>query len=150
LKRVNPKVQGLPNAMSDDEMLRTAKLLAKLAEGENFIPKGFSRDIAEPVLRAAVWTTSLKADPIKRLVENGVLIERAQGAAFYFRFVLDPVAEFLAADAYYDEYGNKAACWEELKQRSAGAPGFQAAVLLIRQAREIGEASHRHHGRDFG
>jgi len=65
-----------------------------------------------------------------------VLIRETVGAGYSYRFALDPIAEFLAADAYYDEYGGKASCWDDLKMRSAKAPGFQAAVLMTRQARD--------------
>jgi hypothetical protein len=42
-----------------------------------------------------------------------------------YRFVLDPIAEFLTAEAYCDEFGNDEDCWERLARKSANAPGFQ-------------------------
>jgi hypothetical protein len=53
-----------------------------------------------------------------------------------YRFVLDPIAEFLTAEAYCDEFGNDEDCWERLARKSANAPGFQAAMAATRAARE--------------
>jgi hypothetical protein len=40
LKSVNPKTPGVENGLPDDYMLRAAKMLAKLALGSDYIPKG--------------------------------------------------------------------------------------------------------------
>jgi photosystem II stability/assembly factor-like uncharacterized protein len=130
LEKVNPKTPGAKNAMTDEAMLRAAKLLGKLATGSDFIPKEFSMQSARESLRAAGWTDPEKLDPVQRLIDNGVLVEKKRGGFHVLRFELDPIAEFLSAAAWAEQCGSRISDWQDLKKRSASAPGFQIALRL--------------------
>jgi hypothetical protein len=52
-----------------------------------------------------------------------------------YRFALDPVAEFLAAEAVFDGCAGDTAEMGKMVKNSASAPGFQNAFLLTIQAR---------------
>lgn len=133
LEQINPKSPAISHAMTDEEMLRAAKLLGKLALEHDFIPKEFSKEIARERLRAAGWTNPEKLDPIQRLLDNGVIIEKKAVLAIHrMRFALDPIAEFLAAAAWTEECSNNQ-LWNDLEQRSIAAPGFHTALQLIVQ-----------------
>jgi hypothetical protein len=138
LRRINPKVAGIENGMADEDMLRAAKALAKLALGTEYIPKEFTRDQGRQVLKTQVPDLPSAADPLKRLQANGVLISRDLGATTLLRFVFDPVAEFLAAEAYFDACEGQDDCLEKLFSSSKHAQGFQIALLLTVQARRQG------------
>ena len=136
LRRINPKTPGIGNSMSDGEMFRTAKALAKLALGADYIPKEFTDDRGRERIKVAVPELPSGIDPQNRLIANGVLISKDIGATTFLRFALDPVAEFLAAEAYFDECENEEARLHSLLSNSEKAPGFHSALLLTIQARE--------------
>jgi hypothetical protein len=134
LRGTNPKMPGLNNGMSDEEMLQAAKALARLAIKKDYTPREFTRDQAVQCLKHYSCLPS-QVDPLQRLTANGVLLRKTVGATTVYRFALDPVAEFLAAEAYFDDCNGKAPCLDKLLQESLHAQGFHAAVLLTRQAR---------------
>ena len=89
LRRINPKLPGMANCMGDEDMLRAAKALARLAVGTITFPKEFEHEDGleslktdAPNLHAAV--------SLLRLVANGVLVSR-EGMTTFLRFALDPV-----------------------------------------------------------
>jgi hypothetical protein len=101
LKRINPKIAGIEDGVGDDLMLRTAKALAKRALGSDYIPKEFTRDRGLQSLKTDVADLPSGIDPLRRLVANGMLLSREIGATTFFRFSLDPIAEFLASGSSY-------------------------------------------------
>jgi hypothetical protein len=135
LRRVNPKLPGTLNAMSDGDMLRVAKALARLALGSDFIPKEFTEEKGRAFLETEGPKMAAGIDPLRRLIDNGVLITRVRGATTYMRFALDPVAEFLAAEAHFDKCDGKKECLDKLLEDSKSAQGFHNALLLTIQAR---------------
>jgi photosystem II stability/assembly factor-like uncharacterized protein len=134
LRQVNPEDTSVPHYLDGDRMLRISKVLAKMAIGENFVPKEFSRQQAIAALVGVGEAVTNSSDPLIRLKLNGILLEKAGGLVTKFRFSLDPIAEFLAAAAYADECVNDGGKWETLLQTSSAAPGFHVALKLMRQA----------------
>jgi hypothetical protein len=134
LKQVNPKTGAASNSLSDEEMLKVAKTLGKLALHPNYVPKEFSPEAAREALKSDGWTSFDPIDPVERLQSNGVLFQREIGAYTRYRFALDPIAEFLGAFAYAEECGANRDSWNQILESSAAAPGFQSALKLIRQA----------------
>jgi len=138
LEQVNPNQPPnqppVPNFMTNPEMLKAAMLLAKLALGDNFIPKEFFRDDASELLKENGWAEPHKLDPVQRLIDNGILKEWTGGGFSRLRFVLDPIAENLAAAHYVRACRRDAKCLEKLKNDAAKAPGFLAAVELFGSA----------------
>lgn len=141
LRQVNPDDPSVPHFLDGDRMLSVSKLLGKLAIGQDFIPKEFSKQQAVAALVAGGEAVTNSSDPIIRLTLNGVLLEKPGGLVTKFRFSLDPIAEFLAAAAYADECGENREKWETILTQSNGAPGFQIALKLVRQAYAENQAS---------
>jgi hypothetical protein len=130
LEQVNPEEPSLPDFMTHPEMLRAALILAKLALAGDFIPKEFHPHEAAVRLKEAGWADAQKLDPVRRLLNNGILIEKGPLVSRRLRFVLDPIADSLAAVAYLREYGNDPALVDKLRADAARAPGFLAAIDL--------------------
>src|SRR5208283_3463085 len=120
---------------SDEDLLRAAKALARLAVGSDHIPKEFTRADGLKCLKTDAPDLPAGVDPLRRLVDNGVLLSREIGATTSLRFALDPVAEFLAAEAHFDKCEGEESCLEKLLADSRNAQGFHNAVLLTMQAR---------------
>ena len=135
LRRINPKVPGMANGMGDEDMLTAAKALARLAVGSDYIPKEFTRSDGLKCLQTDAPDLPAGVDPLRRLVDNGVLLSREIGATTSLRFALDPVAEFLAAEAHFDKCEGDAGCLGKLLTDSKNAQGFHNALLLTMQAR---------------
>jgi hypothetical protein len=140
LRQVNPTDPSVPHFLDVDRMLSAAKLLGKLALGQDYIPKEFSKEQAIAALAAGGEMVTAASNPLVRLKLNGVLLEKAGGFVTRFRFSLDPMAEFLAAAAYADECRKDSTQWEAILSQSNGAPGFQVALQLVRQAYSEGRA----------
>ena len=136
LRRINPKTAGVANAMSDVDMLAAVKALAKFAVGSNHIPKEFNGQQATECIRSKVPALPQQIDPLAKLTDNGVLMFKWLGATPTYRFALDPIAEFLAAEAHFDECGNDPSCLKNLLEKCEHAPGFYNAMLLTIQARD--------------
>jgi hypothetical protein len=134
LRKVNPQDPGLPHYLHNDRMIKIAKILGKVALEPNFIPKEFSRTQALAAVKTAGESVTETSDPIERLKLNGVLVEKEGGLDTRLRFAFDPIAEFLAAAEYLEEYGSDQTKWDAVMERSSQAPGFQSALKLVRQA----------------
>ena len=128
----------MENRLADEEMLRASEALGRLSLGNNFVPQEFSRDEAREILAAMGWKEPDKLDPLQRLIDNGVVIEKSAAATMILRFALDPVAEFLAATAYAKDCGTAYNCWAKLiaqvRDRGEKAAGFLTALTLVWQA----------------
>jgi len=138
LEKVNPKTPDTKNGMTDEAMLRAAKVLGRLATESDFIPKEFSRGAARDRLQSAGWTDKRGPDPVQRLLDNGVLTERKCLSNYWLRFQLDPIAEFLSAAAWAEDCGRNIDLWTNLKRDSAAASGFQIALRLTSRSSGLG------------
>jgi hypothetical protein len=141
LRRINPKVPGVENGVSDEDMFRATKILAELSLGSDCIPKEFARDRGLQRLKTGVPDSPVAIDPLCRLAANGVLLSHEDGATTFFRFILDQVAEFLAAEAHFDRCEGKVDCLEKLLKDSENTQGFHNALLLTIQARRTAGVS---------
>ena len=70
------------------------------------------------------------------MLDNGILLEKTVVGHRRLRFLLDPVAENLAASAYVRECKGKVECLDQLTRKSSVSSGFQSAVELARKAFE--------------
>jgi len=131
LEQVNPSQPQAANFMTNPQMLKAAMLLAKLALGDNFIPKEFYRRDAMALLKQNGWSQPQELDPVQRLIDNNIVKETTK---LRLRFDLDPIAENLAAAEYVRTCRRDAACLERLKKDAAKAPSFLSAVELFGSA----------------
>jgi photosystem II stability/assembly factor-like uncharacterized protein len=136
LERVNPEDPMAKNFMTNEDSLRAGMVLAKVALGDDFIPKEFFKDDARDALKQDGWTDQTKTDPIQRMFDNGILLEKTVVGHRRLRFVLDPVAENLAASAYVRQCKGDVQCLDELTRKASVSLGFQSAVKLARKAWE--------------
>ena len=110
-------------------------VLAKVALGDDFIPEEF-KDDARDDLKHDGWTDQTKADPTERMLDNGILLQKTFVRHRRLRFVLDPVAENLAASAYIRQCQGDVQRLDELTRKASVSPGFQSAAKLARKAWE--------------
>jgi hypothetical protein len=142
MRRINPKTPGSDDFMTDDDVLTAAKVLAKLALRDDYFSKDFTRDKGNDALKVVLNVLS-GVDPLRRLEANGVLLSRRLGATTFLRFSLDPVAEFLAAEAFIEDCEGKSDKLEELSEKASSAKGFHDALLLTLQARQAESGFHQ-------
>jgi hypothetical protein len=138
LRGVNPQGDGVINRVGDEEMLQVAELLGRQAVDKDFVPREFAKSAARTRLEAQGLGGAGKPDALQRLVSNGVLVERKRGTDDFLRFLLDPVAEFLAAMSWARRCAGSSEEWDALRdqvaQRGAQASGFATALALVCEA----------------
>jgi hypothetical protein len=130
LRRVNPQDATAADHLPNDLMQPIAAALARAALEKDFTPRELRKSRARRILQ----TFDTKGtDCIHRLTVNGVIRETTVGLDSSLRFVLDPMAEFLAAWAFAEECGDNEYLWSILwnKVMSSKAPGFKMALFLV-------------------
>ncbi|GEM_PF-918630 len=125
LRRVNPQDYGTLNRVSNEEMIRAARVLGRcsLEVEDGYIPRDFYRDVAERALQESNLENN-KAAIITRLVENGVLEKREVGGTQLLRFGLDSLAEYLAALYWLDKFRNNESQWRKWLENLRSVAGF--------------------------
>jgi hypothetical protein len=145
LRRVNPQDPETPNYVANERMIHAARELGWCSVQEHYIPRDFSREVGMRALKKAeCWDD--KADVIARLVTNGILEQRDIGGNQFFRFGLDPLAEYLAALHVVMQCNDDASTWQEWLHRIQLVPqheeirGFLVALedCITTYRREIG------------
>jgi hypothetical protein len=138
LRLVNPQAPGVANRLTNDEMFRAAGLLARLSLGPEFLPREFLIWKARAVLGDNGWKYPAVPDPIRRLIDNGVLRQRTVGPETFLRFEMDSAAEFLGAMALAQECDGDRSRWEALYHQVYAqgdrAAGFRRALQLTVEA----------------
>ena len=110
LRAVNPKDPKTPNRASDEDMVRAARVMGMCCLEFSFIPHDFLRDRAEAALHGeGTWKDQV--DLITRLVNNGVLEQKAVAGEFVLSFNLDPAAEYLAAMFWLSKHRSNNEQW---------------------------------------
>ena len=79
LRMVNPQDSGTAHYIEGDRMMRAAKILGRVAVGDDFIPKEFTRDAAVAALVANGEAVTSNSDPMERLRLNGILSRKPGG-----------------------------------------------------------------------
>jgi hypothetical protein len=144
LRRVNPQDEGTPNCVSDEVMIRAARILAKCCLGETYTPKDFDRVEAEARLREA-GCDGRPSDVIARLIANDVLEPVAHAGTSFLSFDLDPVAEYLAAMYVLNDLRDNRPGWEAWIEELRRTPGYPAGMQGFLGALEDCVDSHRGH-----
>jgi hypothetical protein len=143
LRRVNPSAPGAANQLSDEVMMEAAIALGRVAIDADtgtpsFVPREFPASRARAALTASGCPGPAGTDPIRRLIDNGVLLERTSGPETTVRFALDPIAEYVAAYGLARSCGSDLSAWQWLvaaiETRGEGAKGFEVALHLTWQA----------------
>jgi photosystem II stability/assembly factor-like uncharacterized protein len=133
LAHINPANPAAANYLPKLEMLKIAELLGRLSLGDNFLPKDFTEEEARKAI--SQMHPNITADPIQRFIDNGILIRKTYLANEYFRFNLDPLAEYLAASKLYTEHNTNReelqAFIEEVNNLHEEAQEFKMAFSQI-------------------
>ena len=102
--------------------------------GEDFRPKAVARATVESKLQADSRLVSTKADYVRRLEGNGLLVRRQSGTEETIEYILDPLAECLAAFEHARQCGSDTQRWSalisEVAQRGENARGFMLALRM--------------------
>jgi photosystem II stability/assembly factor-like uncharacterized protein len=120
------------------ELLRRAAALVAYVElGGDFRPKQVALAAVEEALRAEPRLAGAGIEYVRRLEENGLLVRRVHGTEPTVEYLLDPLAECLAAFEYARLCGGSAERWaalvEQVAAKGTACNGFMLA-LRINQA----------------
>ena len=127
LRRTNPSNREMPNHVDDATLILAARVLGRCSLERDFIPRDFERDHAEAEL-AREGIRHEKADLVARLIDNGVLQERAPGGTRFLRFTFDPLAEYLAAISWLATLRDDEKGWKAWLTRLRGTEGYPERV----------------------
>jgi len=74
-------------------------------------------------------------DPVRRLIDNGILFRREYAGVTFIRFAMDPLSEYLAAMYWARLCGPDEKAWKDLDARvnamGEKASGFRDALELV-------------------
>lgn len=118
LKRLNPKAPGAPNRMDDYTMLQVGELLGDLSVARtNFRVQEFKKTEALKALNQFGPKALGEIDPLRRLVDNGVLKTKERATDIFYWFALEPIAQYLAAMKMGRDCSNCPEKWRDLEER---------------------------------
>lgn len=141
LLRMHPTQATASNFLHDYQIIEVAGLMARLSLNEKFEPGYFkASDIYELLAKDAQYNG---IDAVQRFLDNEIITPRRSLGIFYLRFILDPLAEYLAASRLYDEY-KKAGQLDEfiMKVAKADSPGFKMVFEQVKNYKLNNEAIH--------
>jgi hypothetical protein len=145
LRRVHP--QSAASTVSEEKMIRAARVLAVVSLGQNQIPTDFRPDDA----RAALTARSFAADEadtfISQLIANGVVEQRHFGGLPLLRFNLDPVAEYLAAIDHIDQLRADRGGWSGFMAQLQQTDGYPTRIEGLLRAVSTCYRAYRPHFR---
>lgn len=130
-----PQARG---STSKDLIRRAATIVAVIELGDDFRPKPVDAATADSALGADVKLASTKIDFLQRFQENGLLNRTTVGDESFVEFILDPLAECLAAFSHARRCGSDPAQWGMLVRQVAArgdlAQGFMLALRMNHNA----------------
>lgn len=136
-----PRVAGIsPGAL----VRQAASIIACIELGDDFRPKRVDDVKVNQALMADERIKASQIDFIDRFDQNGLLSRRTIGAESTVEYLLDPLAECLAAYVHARACGSSQEKWDALLGRVAGlgegVQGFAAALRM----------NHEAYAREFG
>jgi hypothetical protein len=136
-----PRVTGIsPGAL----VRQAASIIACVELGDDFLPKRVDDAKVNQALMADERIKASQIDFIDRFEQNGLLSRRTVGAESTVEYLLDPLAECLAAYVHARACGSSQEHWDALLGRVAGlgegVQGFAAALRM----------NHEAYAREFG
>ena len=122
-----------PGFSASELIRRAASIVAFLELGDDFRPKPVSAAIVQQVLMAEPMLPETESGFLQRLEENGLIVRRIVGTVSSVEFILDPLAECLAAFEHARRCGSDQAQWSDLIHRvSARGEPAQGFMLALR------------------
>jgi photosystem II stability/assembly factor-like uncharacterized protein len=141
LEGLNTRDLSATDFLSTEAMIRVCKLIAVLELGNDFSPK-FSPVLAirRTLKQDGLPSGSIEGekDAISTLMTNGVLREESHLGITRIRYVLDPLAEYVAAASMAETCGSSLEAWKELFAKINAVDGddptgFRAALQITHQ-----------------
>lgn len=130
-----PQARGVT---SKDLIRRAATIVAVIELGDDFRPKPVDAATVDSALGADAKLASTQIDFLQRFQENGLLNRTTVGDQSFVEFVLDPLAECLAAFSHARRCGADSAQWDLLVGQVAArgdlAQGFMLALRMNHNA----------------
>lgn len=128
-----------PESGNVRELIRRAAVLIAFAElGEDFRPKPVQVAHVEQALRSDPRLAGSAIDHVGRLEDNGLLVRHISGAEATVEFILDPLAECLAAFEHARLAGPDPGRWQSLidkiSARGQDARGLMLALRMTHSA----------------
>ena len=116
------------------QLRAAAALIAFVELGSDFRPKAVERTLIEAAIQADRRFAATKISFVRRLLDDGLLVSRHVGAVEMIEYVLDPVAECLAAFEHVRRCGADCERWAQLLKEVAAhgesAWGFELALRM--------------------
>jgi hypothetical protein len=124
------------------EIIRATAILARCSLGDEYIPQEFDRRRAVQALVQAGLGDGVN-DLLAVFVDGGVLETRRLGGVDFYRFKLDPVAEYMAALERIQTLSGERRAWEEWIFSLENTEGFPAEMEGFLQALRICVTTYR-------
>lgn len=110
-------------AESVPDIIRSTAVIARCSLGDEYIPQEFDgRRAVQALNQAGLWDGV--HDPLAALVDGGVLEARRVGGVDFYRFKLDPVAEYMAALERVQTLSGDRRAWEDWLLNFENTEGF--------------------------
>ena len=105
------------------DMIRATAVIARCSLGDEYVPQEFDgRRAVQALTQAGLWDGV--HDPLATLVDGGVLEARRVGGVDFYRFKLDPVAEYMAALERVQTLSGDRRAWEDWLLNFENIEGF--------------------------
>jgi len=127
VRRLNPKPSASHDGVPDELVVDAALAVARSCMEPDFVPHDVESEGVEVVLDSRRLRGD-GLDPLARLIENGLLERRERAGTRSVRFVLDPVAEYLAAIDHCRELRADGDAWRELLRKLKATSGYPESI----------------------
>lgn len=130
------RTESVPN------IIRATAIIARCSLGDEYVPQEFNRQRAVQALsQAGLWDGV--HDPLAALVDGGVLEPHRLGGVDFYRFKLDPVAEYMAALERIQTLSGERRAWEEWLLSLEHTEGFPVETEGFLQALQVCVTTYR-------
>jgi hypothetical protein len=122
LIRLNPQNVDVPNRVPNDVLIAGARQIALASLGTRFVPSDFDRDSVEQMWKNQDGVNAPAL--LERLADNGVLLRRTIAGIGHYRFVFDPLSEYLAAVELCSRLRSNRPGWAQLVEEISKVEGY--------------------------
>jgi len=123
LRRLNPTTGPAADLVPQEQLIRAARVLAKVSLGTNLVPSDFRREDGTSAL-AELGNIGEPKRLLERLITNGVLESKEFMSVALLRFGLDPAAEYLAAIEWIDKLRTATDGWKSFLEQVKATEGY--------------------------
>lgn len=143
LLRMHPAHKTASNFLHDHQVIEVAELMARLSLNEKFVPGDFKASAINELLAKDAQYNGI--DAVQRFLDNEIITSRQSLGILYLRFILDPLAEYLAASRLYDECKQTGDLQElewKINRAATDSPGFKIVFDQVKNYKANNETNH--------